>query len=570
LYYEDGQWHVRDNKSRNGTSVNSQKTDHATLVADTVVRVGSTEMQFIEVEEESFCEGPITQTIVRDRPLGSKSAREIPPPDDIRHSVQAGNLLDLYQLSVQLLGSGQPHEVIDTAAKLLCNRTGADVIGFFRVRPGRKLIPDYVAAQNKSGSGKGKNKKVDPNSLLLVPSREVAKRVIDDHEAIWVSEDLSVQESSDCGSDAIFIPLLSDETLVGVMVLQRQLGEFDVSGFELAIAASRLLGTALSTSRQAYQANAERRRLADRNADADELMGTHASMTRLKERIERIGKANGCVLIRGESGAGKELVARALHRSSPRNDRPMLSVNCAAIPRDLIESQLFGHRKGAFTGADNDHIGWFQQAHSGTLFLDEVGELTLEGQAKLLRILEGHPFLPVGATEEVRVDVRVIAATNRDLAEFVREKKFREDLYYRLSVFELQVPPLRDRGNDINLLVDHFIEHFSLQHGRLGIHLSGEARQRLLEYHWPGNVRQLRNVIDSAIVMADGDEIQPQDLGLRDAGTGRIDSLELDHWEQHLIREALQRTEGSVHESAKLLGISRATLYRKITEYEIK
>ena len=164
------------------------------------------------------------------------------------------------------------------------------------------------------------------------------------------------------------------------------------------------------------------------------------------------------MLIRGESGAGKELVARAVHRASPRAKRPMLAVNCAAIPRELMESQLFGHKKGAFTGADNDHAGWFQQAHTGTLFLDEIGELTLEGQAKLLRILEGHPFLPVGATEEVMVDVRVVAATNRDLSEFVREKQFREDLFYRLSVFELMVPPLRERGDDIPRLIHHFLD----------------------------------------------------------------------------------------------------------------
>ena len=172
------------------------------------------------------------------------------------------------------------------------------------------------------------------------------------------------------------------------------------------------------------------------------------------------------MLVRGESGSGKELVARAIHRTSPRADRPMVSVNCAAIPADLMESQLFGHKAGSFTGADRDHIGFFQQADMGTLFLDEVGELTLEGQAKLLRILEGHPFLPVGATEEVSVDVRVIAATNQDLQKYVRDKRFREDLYYRLSVFELHLPPLRDRGTDIDLLVDFFLDHFRRLHGR--------------------------------------------------------------------------------------------------------
>ncbi len=293
-------------------------------------------------------------------------------------------------------------------------------------------------------------------------------------------------------------------------------------------------------------------------------------MTKLNAKIQRVGNANGSVLIRGESGTGKELVARAVHRASQRSRRPMLTVNCAAIPSELIESQLFGHKKGSFTGADSDHIGWFQQSHAGTLFLDEIGELTLEGQAKLLRILEGHPFLPVGAMEEVLVDVRVIAATNRDLAEFVREKKFREDLFYRLSVFELFVPPLREREGDIELLINHFLEHFRRQHGRTELGISAVAKDKLLEYPWPGNVRQLRNVIDSAVVMADDPRIELDDLGLRDAGLSQVDTLRIDQWEQRLIRKALERTGGSVPDAAKLLGISRATAYRKITEYDVE
>jgi transcriptional regulator with PAS, ATPase and Fis domain len=247
----------------------------------------------------------------------------------------------------------------------------------------------------------------------------------------------------------------------------------------------------------------------------------------------------------------------------------MLSVNCAAIPADLMESQLFGHKAGSFTGADRDHSGFFQQADLGTLFLDEVGELSLHGQSKLLRILEGHPFLPVGGTTEIHVDVRVIAATNRDLLAYVQEKKFREDLYYRLSVFELHVPPLRDRGDDIGLLVDFFLDHFNKQHGRPGLTISEAARQKLLAYQWPGNVRQLRNVIDSAVVLAGGKQIESGDLGLRDAVQTELESLRIDHWERKLITEALRRTNGNVPEASKLLGLGRATLYRKIEEYGI-
>jgi Nif-specific regulatory protein len=294
----------------------------------------------------------------------------------------------------------------------------------------------------------------------------------------------------------------------------------------------------------------------------------------------------------------------------------MLSVNCAAIPDELMESQLFGHVKGAFTGADREHIGYFQQANKGTLFLDEVGELNLEGQAKLLRILEGHPFLPVGATQEIQVDVRVISATNRDLQEFVAEKRFREDLYYRLSVFELHIPPLRDRGPDIDTLVEFFLEHFKKQNGRKNLSISQEAMEVIRNYSWPGNVRQLRNVIDSAVVLADGKQILPRDLSLRDVGNtsqssskklrvdppssstsetvksnvpkasvepsrakvapedslpsrSDFDTLSVDVWEQRLIQEALRRTQGNVPAAAELMGMSRATLYRKLEKLQI-
>src|SRR5690606_29418724 len=229
---------------------------------------------------------------------------------------------------------------------------------------------------------------------------------------------------------------------------------------DFVIAVANLATIALVRARTEVSIRSDYQRLVDASPGYDELIGDSKPMQELKKKIARVGAASGCVLIRGESGAGKELVARAIHRSSPRADRPMMSVNCAAIPQDLMESQLFGHKAGAFTSADRDHIGYFEQCDQGTLFLDEIGELPLEGQAKLLRILEGHPFLPVGSTHEVQVDVRVIAATNQDLQTYVRERKFREDLYYRLSVFELYVPPLRDRGEDVERLIHFFLDHY--------------------------------------------------------------------------------------------------------------
>ncbi len=558
VYFEDGNWHLRDTSSRNGTHVNGQKTDHARLLDKSIVTVGSTDMQLIEPDAESYGESPTTPTLILDLP--AERSWRIELDDPIASVASAGHLIDLYALSLQMLKSDNPDNVIDTLIELLRDRTGADVVGLSFDSGDGRLKPQRVVPADKSDA--------------ITLGKGLIRRVVRDGEAIWINDDSTASETlavhDDLWSDVIYVPLASGGNNLGVLHLYRHEPSFDDTHFELAVAAGRLLAVGLTRAFENDSLRAERRRIADRNAETDELLGTSTVMLKLKAKIQRVGKANGSVLIRGESGSGKELVARAVHRASQRSKRPMLTVNCAAIPRDLIESQLFGHKKGSFTGADSDHIGWFQQSHTGTLFLDEIGELTLEGQAKLLRILEGHPFLPVGATEEILVDVRVIAATNRDLAEFVRDRKFREDLFYRLSVFELYVPPLRDREGDIALLIHHFLDHFRRQHGRTSLEISDAAMDRLCNYAWPGNVRQLRNVIDSAVVMADDPRIELDDLGLRDAGLSRLETLRIDEWEQRLIRKALERAAGSVPDAAKLLGISRATAYRKITEYEIE
>jgi DNA-binding NtrC family response regulator/pSer/pThr/pTyr-binding forkhead associated (FHA) protein len=555
IFHESGKWQIRDSDSRNGTLVNGAKIDHATLFHDNVIQIGGTQLLFREESGESEEESlEATQTVLLDRTMQATASPRglevLTAPDE------AGSLLDLYQLSLNLLSVGDTDEILSITADMLRTHTEADVVGLLWAVDGSRLQPERIVPAEAA-----KNVRL---------SAQLTKRVTKNREAIWIKEESGDSAEAGRWADAICIPLLCKDELVGALHLYREGHQFRQKDFELTIKAAGLLGVALQRSRAVAALQVSHNRMAEKNALTDELVGNCAAIDRLKTKIERIGKASGAVLIRGESGAGKELVARALHRHSNRRDRPMLSVNCAAIPRDLMESQLFGHMKGSFTGAESDHVGWFQQAHTGTLFLDEVGELTLEGQAKLLRILEGHPFLPVGGTTEVRVDVRVVAATNRDLAEFVREKRFREDLYYRLSVFELHIPPLRDRGEDIGLLMDHFLQHFKRQHGRPRLEFDPRARQRMLDYAWPGNVRQLRNVIDSAVVMTEGDLIGPDDLGLRDVGTTQMDTLRLDVWEQRLIREAIDRTNGNIPEAARLLGIGRATLYRKVSEYGLE
>ncbi len=557
VYFEDNHWQLRDTGSRNGTLVNNQKTDHAMLLDQSVITVGSTDIVLVEPSSDATTDSN-SQTIVLDRSMNSASAIEesFSSLDTLRNNIFVGQLIDLYTLSLQLFGSDCTDDVIDLSMGLLHNRTAADIVGFSVDAGDGRLMPQRVSP---------------PEAAAAVRlDKRLAKRVLRDGEAIWVKDSITNEDSTNQWSDAICVPLAHADSVIGVLHLYRNHSQFVPDHFELAVTAGRLLGAALSRANQTRNLKAANKRSADRNAESTEIVGNSAPIKRLKEKITRVGRASGSVLIRGESGVGKELVAQAVHRASLRGERPMLTVNCAAIPRDLVESQLFGHKKGSFTGADADHIGWFQQAHTGTLFLDEVGELTLEAQAKLLRILEGHPFLPVGGTQQVLVDVRVIAATNRDLAEFVRERRFREDLFYRLSVFELSVPPLREREEDLDVLIQHFFDHFRVEHHRLKLTLSKAARERLLRYPWPGNVRQLRNVIDSAVVMADDPDILLSDLGLHDAGVPELDTLRIDQWERRLIDKALERTGGSVPEAAELLGISRATAYRKIAEYDIQ
>lgn len=556
-----GRWIAADAESRNGTYVNDRKIDEASLAEGHYLKVGSTEFQFHQSRLRPTLPGDpdagITQSIVRHIQMGSADLD--PSMLGTVHTVeQTQDLLLLHQLAVKLLATSDVQLVTRTSLELLQGRTKASVVGFLSVSDDKHLrsnivLPEYAEQQVRL-------------------SEELTRLVCEEGHAVWIANHQSDEKEKAPAhfADAQCVPLVRDGRVLGAFHLYLDHGRFRQSHFDFAVSVANIAAAALARSLHEETLAVDVKRLQQSSAVFDELLGESPPMRHLKEQIARIAAAPGCVLIRGESGSGKELVARAIHKLSTRAMRPMLSVNCAAIPADLIESQLFGHKAGSFTGADRDHAGFFQQADLGTLFLDEIGELTAGGQSKLLRILEGHPFLPVGATKEVQVDVRVIAATNRDLAALAREKKFREDLYYRLNVFELYIPPLRERGGDVDLLIRHFLDHFRSLHGRPGLDLADDARQRLLGYNWPGNVRQLRNTIDSAVVLAAGPKITVADLPLHDVGGDELESLEIEAWERRLILEALKRTGGNVPEAAKLLGLGRATLYRKFEQYGIE
>ena len=302
------------------------------------------------------------------------------------------------------------------------------------------------------------------------------------------------------------------------------------------------------------------------------ILGESVPMKALRQQLTLMAGTNGRVLIYGESGTGKELVARALHAMGPRAAQPFVEVNCAAIPEDLIESELFGHRKGSFPGAHEDKIGKFEKADGGTLFLDEVGDMSLKTQAKVMRVLDEQRFEPLGAPGSRQVDVRVIAATNKNLQEEIERGNFREDLFYRLNVIPFQVPPLRERVEDIPLLADHFLNGFTTAYGRKPKELTPEAYRLLQEYHWPGNVRELRNLMERIVIMSPQVRIDVRHVPLPRArrpaerateGYGSLQEVR-SAVERDYILKKLDETGGNVTRAAELLGLERSNLYRKM------
>ena len=306
-------------------------------------------------------------------------------------------------------------------------------------------------------------------------------------------------------------------------------------------------------------------------------VGTSAQIRKVYNQIKQVSQTDSTVLLQGESGTGKELVANALHYSGKRKGKPFVKVNCAALPEGIIESELFGHEKGAFTSAITRRIGRFELADGGTLFLDEIGEPPVSTQVKLLRVLEFQEFERLGGNETIKVDVRLITATNRDLEQAVKEKKFREDLYYRLNVINICIAPLRERREDISVLAHHFLEKYASQMNKPITKIAKKAVNILEAYHWPGNVRELANTIERAVVFCKGNTLTERDLpsNIKSAASGLSIALDLPSFslatsEKLLIEKALAETNWNLKSAAKLLEISRGTLYSKIAKHQIK
>jgi two-component system nitrogen regulation response regulator NtrX len=367
------------------------------------------------------------------------------------------------------------------------------------------------------------------------------------------------------------VVMISGHGTIETAVKATKLGAFDFLEKPLSIEKVMVVGkNALAHRRLAL----ENSRLKEGSESKYRIIGESVPMKALRQQLALMAGTNGRVLIFGESGTGKELVAHALHAMSPRAGEPFVEVNCAAIPEDLIESELFGHNKGSFTSAHEAKIGKFQKADGGTIFLDEVGDMSLRTQSKVLRALEEQRFEPVGATESLQVDVRVVAATNKNLEEEIERGNFREDLFYRLNVIPFYVPPLRDRAEDIPLLADYFLREFTTAYGRKPKELTPEAYQLLAEHQWPGNVRELRNLIERIVILNPQVRVDARHIPIHvtrrastlDRAFERFGSLQevRESVEREYILKKLEETNGNVTRTAELLGLERSNLYRKM------
>ena len=442
-------------------------------------------------------------------------------------------------------------------------------------------------------------------SLLIVDdeknTREALRRVLEDYFEIFTAADLGGAEKLLAAEkmDAVLTDLrLGHES--GLSVLERCLKASPrppcvvmtaYGSVESAVEAMRkgaydyvtkpldlervqiLLRRAVRTAR-VEEENAKLRQELDRSYGLDKILGTSTVMQEVLDKVRQVADSRVNVLVEGESGTGKEMVARAIHGLSARRQGPFVAVHCAALSPQLLESELFGHEKGAFTGAVDRRIGRLEQAQGGTLFLDEIGEIDAATQVKLLRALGERTIERVGGNKTIEVDIRLVAATHRNLEEMVREGKFREDLYFRIRVVQIALPPLRERPEDIPLLAEHFRQEYARENAKENVRISAQAMLALQGYRWPGNVRELRTAIEHGVVLARGREIEPKDLpsSVRAGETsihesnGRGGGIRLEDLEKQAIQQAMRRTGDNVTEAAKLLGISRRTLHRKLVD----
>jgi Nif-specific regulatory protein len=500
----------------------------------------------------------------------TNEARKLGTLVDVSQAL-AGHLSLQAGLSAVLLILGRRCSVVRAAVALLDERTGE-----LEIRASVGLSGERQETRYRMGEGIT-GEVAATGEPIVVPQISQDSRFL--HRATTRAQRARAEFSFIC------VPVLLHRRCVGTLSIELQYRaerEFDRLLKFLRVVASMIsqavrIHRLLEAERQKLTSeNAQLRQELQQQHHFSNLVGSSGPMRQLYEEVGRVAATNTTVLIRGESGTGKELIAQAIHYHSPRAKKAFVKINCAALPETLVESELFGHERGAFTGAQQRKKGRFELANGGTIFLDEIGELSPAMQVKLLRVLQEREFERVGGTDPVRIDVRVIAATNRDLEKALTETAFREDLYYRLNVFPIFIPPLRARKADVLPLADHFAEKYAREHGKSIKRISTPAIDLLSSYHWPGNVRELENTIERAVLLADGEVIHghhlPPTLQTADA-TGTLVSTSLgsavELFERSLIEDALKSTRGNRSRAARLLSTTERVISYKIKKYGI-
>jgi Nif-specific regulatory protein len=625
IFLSEGSWTVRDLGSRNGTAIGEERVtgDHKLKVGD-VVWIAGTQMSFVEDLSSAYGKDRNKifsrveiggETIVglevndSDEQVTQTELVSVTEPTTITHRRQKTKFLDHeddnFEDSVPKFG---------IAATKLC-RLAFDLAKETTARGVARMALDNLLEASGVDSGsvmlvpRSRRTTTDPEHLEILAwsstvrpeyqrvSKFLTETVLRNGEAVLARD---IQDDSALGlrdaageihaTSVICAPIRMNSRNIGLLHLYSTTSKMlDPDDLEFTLAVAETVGLALRTryreqklvddlSKTRNEIDLLRSQL---NVES-EIVGASPAMLAVHQQIHRAAPSKATVLVRGESGVGKELVARAVHFSSDRSKGPFVCLNCAALSESLLESELFGHEKGAFTGATERKAGKFESADKGTLMLDEIGEMSPSIQAKFLRVLEGHPFERVGGSKAITTNVRVIAATNRDLEEEVRSGKFRKDLFFRLHVVQIDVPPLRHRPEDIQVLADHFLQKYNQETGRKIKGYSPHVRHQLQRYRWPGNVRELKNVVERAVVLAQGDTIEMEDLTLTKLSTASESQFDLgtlveeyrpmslEEIECRHIEQTLAATAWNKSRAASILGVERSTLDRKIKKYNLK
>ncbi|MCA9185237.1 MAG: sigma 54-interacting transcriptional regulator [Pirellulaceae bacterium] len=562
--WHDGQhWQIEDCGSSNGTKVNAQFVERTVLETGDLIRVGDRLIVFLQ-QSDSIEQAAWGPSLVADTTAVVRVSRE-------DRAARLAGMLDsddadashrylpvLYRVATMLHEQTSAATLCKNIARTACQAIEAGQVNVWMTDTSGRLRRMSSALRDKCP---------DRSSHLL------ASVAMERDEAILIGsgDEVAVGErrTEEMG---MAVPIPGRGGVRGAIECfhpaeGRWFGGRDL---EFLMAVSHQLGLALENIEHREKLERANDNLRIQLGDRRRIIGDSMAVKQLTQQLHRIAPTTSTVLLLGESGTGKELASQMIHELSPRGAGPFVAVNCAAFNESLLESELFGHEEGAFTGAQSRRLGQFERAHRGTIFLDEVGEMSLACQAKLLRILEGHRFERVGGVESIGVDVRIVAATNRDLKQMVDAGEFRDDLYYRLRVIEVSLPPLRERGDDILLLAEMFLVEFRQKTGHGPVRFSTQAIEAIRHYAWPGNVRELRNAVERAVVLACGDEVGIGDLAiLQDpSSVQRHGLISLADAERRHIEYVLHRCDGNKTQACRILRIGRGTLYSKLREVE--